>query len=304
MTVIAGLKPMTQRVPLGKIITYAILVFWAFVCLFPIYWVAATSLKGGPEIMRGPFYIPFVDFTPTLESWKFILFYPYENLRIRFFNSAVVGLSSTLLTLLLGGMAVYGLTRFRLSLPWKGEGSKFILAAILATRILPPAVIVIPIYMMATYTGTLDTRFVLIFTYTAANLPVAVWLLQPIFGVRATEQEEAALLDGASHLQIFFSIFVPMVAASVAAVGLLIFILCWNEYLFAAFLAADHAMTLPPWMVGQMSMKEAQAGGEAEELAHLSAAAVLMIAPVLACAALVQRALGRVALWSKRVEAK
>ena len=63
-------------------------------------------------------------------------------------------------------------------------------------------------------------------------------------------------------------------------------------------------MTLPPWMVGQMSMKEAQAGGEAEELAHLSAAAVLMIAPVLACAALVQRALGRVALWNKRVEAK
>ena len=154
--------------------------------------------------MRGPFYIPFVDFTPTLESWKFILFYPYENLRVRFFNSAVVGLSSTLLTLLLGGMAVYGLTRFRLRLPWKGPGNRAIMAAILATRILPPAAVAIPIYMMATYTGTLDTRFALVVTYTAANLPVAVWLLQPIFGVRATEQEEAALLDGASHLQIFF----------------------------------------------------------------------------------------------------
>ena len=299
-----GLQVMIQRVPLGKILTYAVLVFWALVCLFPIYWVAATSLKGEAEILHGPFYIPFVDFTPTLKSWNFILFYPNENLGIRFFNSAAVGLCSTLLTLLLGGMAVYGLTRFRLSLPWKGGGNQIIMAAILATRILPPIVIVLPIYMMATYTGMLDTRFALIVTYTSANLPVAVWLLQPIFGERATEQEEAAQLDGASHFQIFFSIFVPMVATSVAAVGLLIFILCWNEYLFAAYLAGDHAMTLPPWEVGQLSMKEAQVGGEAEEWARLSAATVLMIAPMIACAALTQRVFGRMALGTRRFEAK
>lgn len=295
---------MNQRVPLGKIITYAVLVSWAFVCLFPLYWVAVTSLKGEPEIIRGPFYIPFVDFTPTLDSWRFILADPNDNLRMKFFNSAVVGLTSTVLVLLLGGMAVYGLTRFRLALPWRGFGNHGILAAILATRILPPIVIVLPIYMMATYTGMLDTRFALIFTYTAANLPVAVWLLQPIFGERATEQEEAAQLDGASHMMIFFTIFVPMVAASVAAVGLLIFILCWNEYLFAVYLAGDHAMTLPPWLVGQMSMKEAQVGGEAEEWARLSAATVLMVVPVLACAAVAQRFLGRMALWSRRFEVR
>lgn len=291
---------MTRHVPFSKVLTYAVLVFWAMVCLFPLYWVAATSLKGELAIMRGPSYIPFVDFTPTLESWNFILFDPYDNLRARFFNSAIVGLCSTLLALLLGGMIVYGLTRFRLPLPWKAGGNQIIFAAILATRILPPIVLVIPIYMMAAYTGTLDSRLALIFTYTAANLPVAVWLLRPIFGGRATDQEEAAQIDGASHLQIFFSIFVPMVAASVAAVGLLIFILCWNEYLFAAYLASDHAMTLPPWLVGQMSMKEAQVGGEAEEWARFSAATVLLALPVLACAALVQRALGRMALWSGR----
>ena len=293
---------MNQRVPLGKILTYAVLVLWTIVCLFPLYWVAVTSLKGEAEIIRGPFYIPFVDFTPTLDSWRFILADPNDNLRIKFFNSAVVGLTSTVLALLLGGMAVYGLTRFRLALPWRSFGNNGILAAILATRILPPIVIVLPVYMMATYTGMLDTRFALIFTYMAANLPVAVWLLQPIFGERATEQEEAAQLDGASHMMIFFTIFVPMVAASVAAVGLLIFILCWNEYLFAVYLAGDHAMTLPPWLVGQMSMKEAQVGGEAEEWARLSAATVLMVVPVLACAAAVQRFLGRTALWSRRFQ--
>lgn len=90
-----------------------------------------------------------------------------------------------------------------------------------------------------------------------------------------------------------------MVAASMAAVGLLIFILCWNEYLFAVYIASDHAMTLPPWLVGQMSMKEAQVGGEAEEWARLSATTILMVAPVLACAALAQRAFGRMALWNR-----
>jgi ABC-type glycerol-3-phosphate transport system permease component len=158
---------------------------------------------------------------------------------------------------------------------------------------------VLPIYMMALYSGTLDTRFALIFTYTATNLPVAVWLLLPLFGKAATEQEEAAQLDGASRFGIFFTIFLPMVAASTAAVGLLIFILCWNEYLFAAYLAGDHAMTVPPWIIGQMSIKEAASGSEGEEWAFLSAAMVLMVLPLLACTALVQRFLSRMALWNR-----
>lgn len=295
-------RPATAKQPpqgpgrLGKILTYALLWFWTFVCLFPLYWVTVTSLKAGAAIERGPYYLPFVDFTPSLASWMFILADPYDNLLARYFNSAAIGLSATLLTLLLGGMAVYGLTRFRRALPWTPAGSQAILFAILATRILPPIVIVIPVYMMAQYTGTLDTRLALIVTYTAVNLPVAVWLLQPVFGPAASEQEEAAQLDGASHLRIFFTIFLPMVAAGVAAAGLLIFILCWNEYLFAAYLAGNRVMTLPPWLVGQMSMKEAQVGGEAEEWAHLSAATVLMTVPLLAGAAAAQRFLGRMAL--------
>ena len=288
-----------HRVRLAGVVTYAILVFWAFVCLFPLYWMAATSLKGEPEIMRGPYYVPFIDFTPTLRSWIIVLADPNDNLLMRYFNSTVIGVASTLLTLLLGGMAVYGLTRFRLALPWAYNGNRGLLFAIMATRILPPVVMVLPLYMMAFYTGTLDTLFILIFTYTALNLPVAVWLLQPVLGAVATDQEEAAQLDGASHVQIFFTIFLPMAATSVAAVGLLIFLLCWNEYLFAAYLAGDHAMTLPPWMVGQLSMKEAQVGGEAEEWAQLSAAAVLMILPLLACTVFAQRFLGRMALWRR-----
>jgi multiple sugar transport system permease protein len=300
---VSARQPRQRRVSFGKILTYSMLGLWAFVCLFPLYWVAITSLKGEHEIVDGPFYFPFVDFTPSLAAWSYILTYVNDHLLWRFFNSAAIGLTSTVLTVLLGGMAVYGLTRFRCSLRLTRQGPVLrndgILFAILATRILPPIVVALPVYFMAQYTGMLDTRFALIFTYTASNLPVAVWLLLAVFGKAATHQEEAAQLDGASQLGIFFTIFLPMVATSIAAVSMVVFILCWNEYIFAAYLASNQAMTLPPWMIGQMSIKEAQVGGEAEEWAHLSAATVFMIFPILACTAFAQRFLGRMALWSR-----
>jgi multiple sugar transport system permease protein len=286
----------------NKILTYAALGFWSFVCLFPLFWVAVTSLKPVPAIDNGPFYLPFIDFTPSLDAWSFVLTAPNENLVWRYFNSAVVGLISTSLTLLFGALAVYGLSRFQVTAPFRRGWvlpHRGVLFALLATRVLPPVVLALPIYLMAQYTGTLDTLFVLIVTYTVTNLPVALWLLQPVLGKAATEQEEAAQLDGASHLRIFFTIAVPMAKAGIAAAGLLIFILCWNEYLFAAYLATDHAMTVPPWVIGQLSIKEAQAGSEGEEWPRLSAAMVLMAIPVLACTTFVQRSLGRMALWGR-----
>ena len=81
-----------------------------------------------------------------------------------------------------------------------------------------------------------------------------------------------------------------------AAVAFIVFLQCWNEYVFAATLATNHAITMPPFLVGQMSMKEAQVGGEAEEWARFSAAAILMAVPLLATTAVVQRALARTVL--------
>ena len=297
---VSARQPPQMRPLLVKILTYALLVFWSLVCLFPLYWIAVTSLKGDPEIMRGPYYLPVVDFTPSLDAWVAVLDYANDHLLLRSFNSAVVAVTSTLLTVLFGGLAVYGLTRFRYALQWMPALSNDgILFAILATRILPPVAVVLPIYVMALYTGAVDTYFALIFTYTAANLPVAVWLLLPVFGNMATSQEEAAQLDGASHLRIFLTIFLPMVAASTAAVGLVIFILCWNEYLFAAYLTSDNVSTLPAWIMGQMSIKEAQVGGDGDEWPQLSAAMIFMIAPLLACTAFAQRVLGRMALRNR-----
>jgi multiple sugar transport system permease protein len=327
-------------------LTYLVLGTWGLICLFPLYWVAVTSLQSEQDIINGPFYLPFIDFQPSFQGWSVVLADPLHNLLPRYFNSAVIGLTSTLMTVCVAGLALYGMSRFTVTLRWTSlvltalvcaciisalliptfgplgfvalgltllglllmrlnrrgpvMPKNILLIALLATRILPPIVIVIPIYMMVQQTGMLDTRSALIFTYTAANLPVAIWLLQPILGDRATEQEESAQLDGASHLRIFFTITMPMVATGIAAVGLIIFILCWNEYLFAAFLTVDQAMTMPPWLAAQISVRVAQVGGDTLEQVQLSAATILLIAPVLIGAGLIQRFVGRMSLQTRR----
>ena len=325
--------------PLAKAVTYALLAVWSFVCLFPIYWVAVTSIKGAKDIDQPPGYFPFLDYTPSLDAWRFVLFEHNENLVSRLVNSALIGSFATILTVVVSGMAIYGLTRFHSVIRWSvlvsvafplllglasasisGKISITALLAsavagsalafwfrkwgpvisvsgatymILATRVLPPIVLVLPLYILAQATGMRDTLIFMTLVYTAINIPVATWLLLPVIGSEATEQEEAAQLDGASHVLVFFTILLPMVRASVVATGLIVFLLCWNEYLFAAFLTADNALTLPPWAVGQLSMKEAQAGGGAEEWAHLSAATLVMMFPALVFAAFALKHLSR-----------
>jgi multiple sugar transport system permease protein len=305
-----------------------------------MYWVLATSLKDPLEIISGPVYAPFIDYAPSLDAWAYILFNSNDAPLLRYFNSVVVGLTSTALTVTFAGLVVYGLRRFRQVVSWLAIAfvlvaaglagltylapsagirlllafatllsilvavrarrygrqvlrSKGILIAILSTRILPPVVIVLPIYLMAQKIGALDTRFALIATYTAVNLPVAVWLLQPVLGEVANDLEEAAQLDGASHFRILFEIAAPVAARSLLATGLLIFVLCWNEYLFSVYLADNHAMTMPPYLVAQMSVREQQAGSDAEESTRLSAAIVLMAAPLIFTAGFVHRLIAR-----------
>ncbi len=273
----------------NRAIVYIILGVWSFICFLPIYWIAITSFKDVSIIDKAPTYLPFLDFMPSLDAWRFILSDISENLVSRAFNSIIIGLSSTLVTLLIGGMLVYGLTRFTAQ-----SREPNIMAAILSTRILPPAVMALPLYFLAQKTGTFDTLGILIFIYAAINLPLVVWMLAPVFGPRATDQEEAAMLDGASHFHIFFFILLPAIKTALITVGILVFLQCWNEYLFASYLTSDHALTLPPWMVGQLSMKEAQTGGGAEEVAHLAAATVLMALPVLVFTIFARRVLAGV----------
>jgi multiple sugar transport system permease protein len=270
-----------------RLFSYVLLAAWTLVCVFPVYWLLVTSVKPLELIDSPGFYAPFGDFSPTLEHWRFVLSSQPGGLALRFLNSAVIATTATVIALGAGTLALYGLTRFG---PLKLQRW---LNAMLASRILPPVVIVVPLYVLARATGLFDTLLLMVLVYAAANLPIALWLLQPVMGAKASEQEEAARLEGESHFGIIVGILVPMMRGSLAAAGLLVFLQCWNEYLFAALLTSDNALTLPPWMAMQVQQKEAQVGGGAEDVAHLAAAAVFMLVPALMFAAFVQRALTR-----------
>lgn len=322
-----------------RAVAYVLLVIWSVVCLLPIYWLAITSIKGQADIDRPPGYLPFADFWPSLDAWRFILFEHNENLLPRLAHSGFVSAAATALTIGCSGLAIYGLTRCKLTLCWTavvaialpigvGLGAAIVtsrlplatlavlvavglvlavwlrktgpvlsvpvaVAILLATRILPPVVLALPLYVFGEALGTRDTLGFLTLVYAAINLPVAVWLMLPLLGPRASEQEEAAQIDGASHLSILFTILLPMVRPGIIAVSLIVFLLSWNEYLLAAYLTFDHALTLPPWAVGQLSMKEAQVGGGPEEVAHLAAATIVMILPALGFAAFALKGFGR-----------
>ena len=281
-------QPHRYVVTVKRLGVHALLLMWSVLCLFPIYWVTLASFKDASGIDSPGGYVPFIHFAPTLEAWRFILADAQESLVARAANSLIIGVAATVATLVIGGMAAYGVTRFG-----HRQSSLALMAVLLGTRILPPVVLALPLYVMAQYTGMLDTKSFLILVYTAINLPIAIWMLAAVFGERATEQEEAASLEGASNLHIFFFILLPMVKTAIITVGLLIFIQCWNEYLFAAYLTSDHALTIPPWMVGQVSIKEAQTGGGSEDLAHLAAATVVMALPVLALTIIAARSVTR-----------
>jgi multiple sugar transport system permease protein len=98
------------------------------------------------------------------------------------------------------------------------------------------------------------------------------------------------MLDGASRLRVLLDVTLPVIARPLAAVGLLVLVMCWNEYVYAAYLSASDAQTLPPFLVGQMSIREQQAGSDPDEVSRLAAVAVLMVAPLVP-----------VALWVTRI---
>jgi multiple sugar transport system permease protein len=181
MTTIANRKRRSRSFftpsPLSMLASYALLGFWAFVVLFPLYWLVVTSFKLPVDVNGGPFYIPFVDFKPTLENWHYI-FYDLRNDTFRpYWNTIVVSLTSTALALLLGSTAAYALTRFTYR-PRVGVILTFIgcvaLAIVAISLHLPwQAAIVAAIALFIVLVNTIGRRF----KRALGNSDIAFWLI-------------------------------------------------------------------------------------------------------------------------------
>jgi multiple sugar transport system permease protein len=215
------------------------------VFFFPLFWGISTSLRPPLETFTvNGFGIPWIDFTPTLDNWVDQLEVPETQSAL--YNSTIIATLATLLALLLGTPAAYGLARFRFTIMPNRDITIFFLAQ----RILPPVATVIPFYLMMATVGLLDTHLGLILINATFILPFVVVILRQGFLDLPVELEESALVDGADHFRAFIRISLPLVAPVVAATGLIIFGRAWNEFLFALAIASKGAITIPVHMAG------------------------------------------------------
>jgi len=255
---------------LGRILTYGILLVWAFICLFPIYWTISTSFKDQAAVLRGPTYIPWLQFEPSDIGWNSVLEgRDRELFRRSFLNSVVCSVGAAALALGLGSLAGYGLTRYRYRFgPWRNSQITF---WFLSQLILPPVAVVIPILLLYRELHLIDTQIGLILLYTVINLPIVIWIMRDQFSSIPIELEQAAFVDGESIWGAFFRIVLPIARPGMVAAFLLTLILAWNEYFFAAVLGRTETVTLPMLVAQQVSSQ----GQKWWSMAAIATAAIL-----------------------------
>ena len=206
----------------------------AFLYIVPVIVLFLTSFKTQIQIMEKGFGWFFM---PTLMNYSNVLL---EQGFLRYMtNSLIVGLASTFFTLLLGGFASYALVRFN----FFGKGT--ISFGTLLLRMIPPAVLVVPIYVLWSYFGLADTLLGLVVIYVGLNLPFTIWVLISFIADVPVELEEAAVVDGCGPWRIFFTIILPLIKPGLAAAAIFTFRIAWNEFILALVLTNRVTRTLP-----------------------------------------------------------
>jgi ABC-type glycerol-3-phosphate transport system permease component len=212
-----------------KLIGLMVLSVWS---LTPIVWVLSTSLKNKTEAFALP---PKFLFWPTLEHYR-VLFDQYDfELLIR--NSAIVALASTSISITLGTMAAYSLSRLVFS------RSKDIQFWILSLRMLPPVTALLPFFIFWSRLGMLTTFWPIILMHTLMNVPLAIWIMKSFFDDLPLETEEAALIDGCTPLGVFWYVSLRLAAPGIVATSALLLLQSWNEFLFALTLTSKASRT-------------------------------------------------------------
>ena len=262
-----------------RIAKYLLLLVALLAALTPVYWMVTISLKREVD----QFVVPprWFSFVPTLEHYADA--FVNRSFGKYLMTSVIVAVSSTFCALVIGTLAAYSLARLKMPGGLKRKLSLWILS----TRMFPPIVTAIPLFLMMRDLHLLNTRISLIVLYTGFNLPFVVWMMRGFFLEVPRELEEAAMVDGDTRLGALRRVLLPLVAPGLAATAVFCLIISWNEFLFALVLTqTDAAMTLPVGIAGRVTQYEIKWG-------VMSAAGVVAMLPILAFALAVQRYLVR-----------
>ncbi len=247
-----------------------VVVLYSLIAIIPLVWIGMTSIKSATDSISYP---PKVLFEPTIEGYcnlfttrsrqteeyiqsldpandrcesmareKNMVVVGASNYVPRFFNSLIIAVGSTILSVILGVTAAYAFSRFKI------PGKDDLLFFILSTRMMPPIAVAIPIYLMYRELGLSDTKLGMILLYSAVNVSLAVWLLKGFIDEIPREYEEAALIDGYTRFQAFRKVVLPQATTGIVATAIFCLIFAWNEYAFAVLLTSGEAQTAPPFI--------------------------------------------------------
>jgi multiple sugar transport system permease protein len=290
--------------------------FWAALIvaivffMFPLYWMVITSLKPRADVeLKPPTFIPFMDFDPTLDNYvdvflqdragagmsatdtgseRFVSEFPQTMT-----NSMIITGVTVVTAVLLGTLAAYAFSRFRV--PAENDMMFFILS----TRMLPPIVVLIPIFLMFSKPGKLvgdalsvipipaltewaksiegftlrDSYLGIILLYVTIGLPFVVWMMKGFFDEIPKEYEEAAMIDGYSRLQAIWKIVLPEAFPAMLATSVFVIITTWNEFVFVLLLNRNAATTVPPFLYSIIGYGQVEWG-------RMAATSVLFLMPV------------------------
>jgi len=279
-----------RRSPVGRFLWKV--PFWTLIALifiyalFPFYWALRSAFTPDPALFATP--IQYIPHNPTLQHFRDVL--SSDFFRRALLNSTIVAGSVTLISLTIGSVAAYALGRFRF------RGKSPVLYLMLSMTIFPQIAILGALYTMFSgfhiigpidFPKLYDTEWALIFSYLIFTLPFTIWVLTGFMRALPADLEEAAYVDGATPLQVFYKVLLPLIAPGLVTTGLLAFIAAWNEYLFAlSFIQTPSKYTVP---VAITSFTGASGNAFQTPWGQLMAATVVVTVPLIVATLLLQK---------------
>ncbi len=257
-----------------------------FIYFFPVLWIILTAFKTRTDALAVP---PKLFFTPTFENFVSVFYRASittgtsqaTDMGLYFFNSIFIAFTSVGLALIVGTLAAYAFSRYPL------RGNDTYLFIILTTRMMPPIVVIIPIFLMFRLSGLAGSYWGIILLYTAFNIPFSIWLVKSFFDELNPEIEDAARMDGASERRVFFRFCIPQILAGLSATFVFGLILTWNEFLFALLLTGVETRTVP------VAMARTLGGEVGVDYGLLAAIVTLFLIPIFFVTFLLQNQLLR-----------
>lgn len=213
-------QPNTVGNVLSRIVIYAFLGFWSLIVILPMLWVLVSSFKTDQEIFFSP-WLP-----PAVPQWdNFARAWGKANMGLYLFNSLVVILPSIFFTLLFSAMAGYVLARYEF------PGNRAIFFGFMGGMLFPVMLALVPLFFLLNSLKILDSHVGLILVYIAYSLPFTVFFMTGFFKTLPSELIEAAIIDGATHYQVFFRIVIPLAKNGLLSMGIFNFLGQWNQYI-------------------------------------------------------------------------